>query len=115
MEQEGCNRIGSEFVPLAAVLVGIKDEAFLAMPLEQNNPDGRPPFGIGRRQRRRLWVVRFTRSRPGEPLVEQLERVGRHLSRALGLASRIEQPIWSAMNDCGMGATWHSTFTNGWA
>src|SRR5256885_7769060 len=114
MEQQRGAGIGGEFLALAAALVGIKDDPLGTMSLEQDDPDRRPPLGVRCRQRHRLGIVRFARPRLGEPLVEQLKGVGRHLASALGLASRLPQPIWSAVNDCGMGATWHSTSTSAW-
>src|SRR5947208_15246569 len=100
---------------LGALLIGVEDEAIGPMTLQEHHSSARITRGIRRSQCHRLGVVGLAYPRFGEPVVEQLKWVRDHLGRALGLASRIEQPIWSAMNDCGMGATWHSTFTNGWA
>src|SRR4051794_27866147 len=114
MEQQRRGRIGGKLRALGALLVGVEHEPVGTVALQKNHANRWIGRFVNCREPHRLGVVRLTHARLGKPIVEQLEWVGRHLSRALGLASRLEQPIWSAMNDCGMGATWHSTFTSGW-
>ena len=73
---------------LGAVLVGVEDETVGAVALQQHHPDARLAVRVRGRERHRLRIVGLARPRLGEPLVEQLERIGPHRALALGLAPR---------------------------
>ncbi len=104
VEQQGRVGIGGKLRALAAVEVGVKDEAVRPVPLQQHHPHGRPAVGRSGRQRHRLRVVRLAGPGLGEPLVEQLER-GRCLPRlGLGLERPPPQPIWKDGVCYGIGA-----------
>src|SRR6185369_2665824 len=111
MEEEGCARVFGELIALRALLVGVEYETVRPMSLEQDHAHRRPAVAVRGRQRHRFGVIDLCRSRFREPFIEQGKGVG-HAQRALGLASRKRQPIWSARNGYGMEAIWHSISTN---
>ena len=78
MEEQGGLRIGGELAALAAVEIGVEDEAALVMALHQHHPDRGAALGVGGRQRHGDGVVRLGEPRLGEPFLEQSVRVGGH-------------------------------------
>src|SRR5690606_3404116 len=67
-----------QLAALAAVEVGIEDEAVGAMALEQHHAQRRLAVGRRRRERHRVRIIGFAGARLGEPAVEQGKGIVRH-------------------------------------
>src|SRR3954452_7890320 len=78
VEQQSSSRILGDVEALGALLMGIKDEAFWTMRLQQHHPGRRLSIRASGRHCHGFGLVGLAGPRLGKPLVEQLEGVGAH-------------------------------------